>query len=64
MKSFKKTLKLLGLVILIVLACAGIGIGGTPVTPPNKKEDTIELKIELEELNDDNSKMAQVDIKQ
>lgn len=65
MKSFKKTLKLLGLVLLIVLAFAGVGIvGGIPAPPSNKREDTIEIKVELLELNDDNSKLAQFDIKQ
>lgn len=61
MKSFKKTLKLLGLVLLIVLASIGIGI---PVPPSNKKDDTIEIKVALFELKDDRSKLAQFDIKQ
>lgn len=40
-------MRLSGLVILIVLACFGIGIiGGTPVPPKNKREDTIEIVAE------------------
>ena len=53
MKSFKKLLRLSGLVLLIALACFGIGIiGGTPVPPKNKKEDTIEIVVELSDLTD------------
>ena len=65
MKSFKKTLKLLGLVLLIVLASVGLGIGGGISIPPsNKKEDTIEIKVELVESNEDKTKLGQFDIKQ
>ncbi|NEU10491.1 hypothetical protein GZH53_19350 [Flavihumibacter sp. R14] len=53
MKSFKKLLRLSGLVLLIALACFGIGIiGGTPVPPRNKREDTIEIVVELVEPAD------------
>jgi hypothetical protein len=50
MKRLKKILRLAGLVLLISLALCGIGIiGGVPVPPPRKKEDAIELRIELKE---------------
>lgn len=64
MKSFKKTLKLLGLAFLIVLASLGIGIGGgVPIPPSNKKKDTIEIKVELVESNEEKTKLGQFDIK-
>jgi hypothetical protein len=64
MKRFKKTLRLIGLVLLIVLACLGIGIGGgAPVPRFNKKENTIGINAEL--LDDDRDKtMVVMDIKQ
>jgi hypothetical protein len=65
MKSFKKTLKLLGLVLLIVLASFGIGIaGGVPIPSSKRKEDTIEISIELLESNEDKIKLDQFHIKQ
>lgn len=65
MKSFKKILRLLGLVLLIVLASVGIGFGGgVPIPTSNKKEDTIEIKVELVESNEDKTKLIQFDIKQ
>lgn len=65
MKSFKKILRLLGLVFLIVLATVGIGIGGSvPIPISSKKEDNIEIKIELVESNEDKTKLIQFNIKQ
>jgi len=66
MKNFKRTLRLLGLVTLIILASVGIGIGGcVPIPPANKKEETIEIIVELEESsNDDKTESIQLDIKQ
>nr|WP_294869800.1 hypothetical protein [uncultured Pedobacter sp.] len=34
MKRFKKTMRLFGLIVLIILACFGIGLGGTPPVLP------------------------------
>ena len=65
MKCFTKILRLLGLVLLIVLASVGIGIGGgIPIPPSNKKEDTIEIKVELVESKEDKTELGQFDIKQ
>lgn len=65
MKSFKKALKLLGLVLLIVLASVGLGIGGgIPIPPSNRKEDTIEVKVELVDSNEDKIKLGHFDFKQ
>ncbi len=49
-KSFKKLMRLLGLIVLIVLASIGIGIGGgMPIPAKGKKEDSIETVIGLGE---------------
>lgn len=64
MKHFKKTLKLLGLVILIVLTSFGVGlVGGVPVSSSNKKEDTIHITIELVETDEDKTTLNVFDIK-
>lgn len=56
MKVFKKTVRLLGLFILIILASVGIAIGGgIPIPPGNKKEENIEVSIELEDDSNDNT---------
>ncbi|MGD1890858.1 MAG: hypothetical protein ACFB15_09725 [Cyclobacteriaceae bacterium] len=49
MKKFKRTLRLIGLILLIALGSMGVGlIGGVPIQPIRKKEDTIEVIIEME----------------
>lgn len=64
MKSFKKTLKLLGLVFLIVLASVGIGFGGgIPIPSSNKREGTMVINVELVQSNEDETKLIEVDIK-
>ncbi|MCU4175800.1 hypothetical protein [Carboxylicivirga sp. N1Y90] len=48
MTNYKKVLRVVALVLLILLATLGIGIsGGIPVSSSGKKEDTIEVKSEL-----------------
>jgi hypothetical protein len=64
MKNLKKTMRLLGLFLLIVLASIGIGIsGGVPISPSNKREDAFEIKIELVESNEDETLDTAFDIK-
>ena len=54
MKDFKKTIRLFGLVVLIVLASLGIGIcGGIPIPTSNRKEDSVKIKIEVVESKED-----------
>ena len=49
MTRFKRTLKKVGLIILIVLAATGIGLfGAVPIIPSNKRKETV-FKIELVE---------------
>lgn len=44
MKRLKKTARLFGLVILMILATVGMGISGAvPVPPTNKKDPTEEV---------------------
>jgi len=62
MKKFKRILKLLGLICLIILASVGMGIGGAvPIPMVNKKEDTIELIVESSE--DDKAELNELEIK-
>jgi len=50
MVRFKKTMYWLGIMFLVILASAGIGIGGAvSVEPTSKKEDNSETNIELVE---------------
>lgn len=58
MSHFKKVLRTIGLILLIILALSGIGIIGAPFLPKNRqdysgKEVTIEL---VEEKNEDSEK--------
>lgn len=58
MKSFKKTMRLFGFSLLIVLASFGVGIsGGAPTLPKNKRDDSNETKTELVEIKDNKTKL-------
>lgn len=59
-------MRLAALVFLIVLASVGIGLGGggAPVLPINKRENTMELNIELVEQEEDQAKMPRLVIKE
>jgi len=62
MKKFKRILRLLGLICLIILASVGMGIGGAvPLPMANKKEDTIELIVESSD--DDEAELNELKIK-
>ena len=64
MKRFKKMLRLLGLIVLLVLATVGIGIGGgVPVRSANRKENTIEITTDELENGEDKKEISQLDIK-
>lgn len=65
MKNLKKTIKLFGFILLIILASMGVGIGGdAPVLPTSKKEDSIEVKVELPESKDNENEVMELSIKQ
>lgn len=49
MENFKKKLKLLCYVVLIVLASLAAGIGGAPVPMRGKREERNEIHIEMVE---------------
>lgn len=53
MKNFKKTLRLLGFGLLLVLATLGVGLGGTPLIQTKRRDDGQKADIELvERLSD------------
>ncbi|TPD68213.1 hypothetical protein [Flavobacterium microcysteis] len=63
MKSFMKKLKLLGYVILIILASLAAGISGAPVPMRGKKEERNEINIEMVDLKEDSTESENIEIK-
>jgi hypothetical protein len=64
MKRFKKALKLCFLVLILFLACIGVGIaGGVPIPFSRRKENDSQTKIELVESKDDATSFTQIDVK-
>ena len=64
MKSLKKILRMSGLLLLLILASIGVGFsGGIPVPPLYKKDESLEIKIELVESNEDKVKLPQIRLK-
>lgn len=63
MKSFMKKLKLLGYVILIVLASLAAGISGAPVPMRGKKEERNEINIEVVDLKEDSTESENIEVK-
>jgi hypothetical protein len=64
MKSLKKGLKLICLVLMICLATIGISIaGGAPVPLSRRKENDPQIKIELVESKEEATDLVQIDIK-
>lgn len=60
MKKFKRRLRLLGYLLLIVLASFGLGLmGGIPLPKSNRKENPIEIKIALEEPEESQEDLAE-----
>lgn len=61
MEKFKKTARLLCMVIVIILASIGIGIsGGIPIIPIHKKLDIITAKIELVEPREEEESESEI----
>jgi len=58
MKQLKNKLRLFCTIILILLAVAGIGLVGIALPPTGKKENTIEIKTELLESEEQDSETA------
>lgn len=53
MKQFRKMLRFGVIILLIALASVGIGIFGSVPIPSNKKrENVIEIKVELKEADE------------
>ncbi|AFD06380.1 hypothetical protein [Solitalea canadensis] len=56
MQKLKKGLKLVGLSLLIIIACLGVGISGAaPVLPRNKENSVLEVTVELKENTEEES---------
>ena len=54
MKMIKKAMKILLLVVLISLACIGIGVAGAvPLQTTHRRDNTPEIKVELIETDKD-----------
>lgn len=65
MKSFRKILRLLRLILFIVLTCIGVGLeGGVPVPLTSKKRDAVEVQIELPEPEKEDKESAEFKIKE
>ncbi len=65
MNYLKRIWRQIGLILLIALVVLGIGIvGGVPIPPSNKRENDIEMKIELHEKEEDVFDVFQLDFQQ
>ena len=55
MNKLKRILRLIGLILLIALGSMGVGLlGGVPIQPIRKKEDVIEVIIEMDNSSKEN----------
>jgi hypothetical protein len=60
MKNFKRIFRLLTLVFFMVLAMVGVGLGGgIPIPSSNRREDTIVIKVELVESEEDQKELSE-----
>ncbi|WP_379084774.1 hypothetical protein [Pedobacter sp. UC225_65] len=54
MKFFKKLMRIIVLIFLILLATVGVGLsGGIPTPSSGRKENTIEIRTEIEEEDEE-----------
>ncbi len=64
MESFKKSLRLFGLVCLIVLGAIGVGIsGGIPIPTSNRKKNPTEINITIDEQNEEGEEQEEAAFK-
>lgn len=64
MKSFKKALRLIGLVLLLILATVGVGLtGGIPLRRTNKRDEIIEINVTVGEETDTSADVERKDVK-
>lgn len=65
MKRFRRTITLLGFVLLIVLASLGMGIAGAvPIPQTNKRKETIVIDVEEVDEEDAETDVLLLNIKQ
>ena len=56
-KNLKRMLRLIGLAMIIALACTGVGIlGGVPIPEKRRRENIIELRTEIKNEDQVNEK--------
>jgi len=53
MKKIKKTLRLTGLAVMIVLASFGVGLSGGVILPVSKRREEIVIQVELVEEDEE-----------
>ncbi len=64
-KTVKRILKIVGFVLLIILAGFGVGMcGGVPIPKAGRREDATDAAIELVETEDGESSLLQIDAEQ
>lgn len=60
MKYFKKAWRLLCLLLLVMLAVTGIGLGGgVPIPAGSRKENHIEIAVELPESKEESKEVEE-----
>lgn len=59
MKRFKRILRRIVLICLLVLAVSGVGIvGGIPIPKSNTRKDQVEFNVELEDAKEAEEKTS------
>jgi hypothetical protein len=64
MKIFKKMLKVLGYALFIFFVAVAVSLGGgVPIPRSTRKEDLIEMKIEMAEPKEPDAKTLKLEIR-
>lgn len=59
MKRFKRILRRIVLICLLILAVSGVGIvGGIPIPKSNSRKDQVEFNVELEDTQEAEKKTS------
>jgi hypothetical protein len=57
-KKFNKILRIAGIIMLMMLASFGVGLmGGVPIPMNKKRENLIELRVELKESEENKTEV-------
>lgn len=62
MNTFKRKLRQIGFIVLIILASVGVGLtGGIPIPKTSRKKETHEIAVEkVDEENDESKKQVAI----